>query len=179
MKVTYYLTVRNKSVTAMKKISLLALIIAAVVALSACSKKSSSSSEQEIKVYFVALDGSNQQGKIIGCNDKLIAVSRSVKVEKTPIESAVTELLAAKDTEELKNYVKGFQLMLFQVTIAGGACDVYLNGELTINGICDIPRIREQLNETAKQFTDLKKVNFYINTQPLEKYLNIAGQGFK
>lgn len=179
MKVTYYLTGRNKSVAAMKKISLIALIIAAVVVLYSCSNKGGNSTEQDVNIYLVSLEGTNQEGKAFGCNDKLIAVSRSVKVEKTPIESAITELLAAKDTEELKNYVKGFQLMLFQVTIAGGACDVYLNGELAINGVCDIPRIREQLNETAKQFTDLKRVNFYINTQPLEKYLNIAGQGFK
>ena len=179
MKVTYYLTGRNKSVATMKKISLLALIIAAVVVLPSCSSKGENYNEQDVNIYLVSLQGTDQEGKVFGCNDKLIAVSKSVKVEKTPLESAITELLAAQDTEELKNYVKGFQLMMFQVTIAGGVGDVYLNGELAINGVCDIPRIREQLNETAKQFTDLKKVNFYINTQPLEKYLNIAGQGFK
>jgi len=179
VKVTYYLTVRNKPVAAMKKINLLVLLVAAVIALSACSSKKESSAEQEIKIYFVALGESNQQGKIIGCNDKLVEVTKSLKVEKSPLESAITELLASTDSDEVRNYVKGFQLMLFQVTIAGGVGDVYLNGELTINGTCDIPRIREQLYETAKQFTDLKKVNFYINTQPLEKYLDIAGQGFK
>ena len=163
----------------MKKISLVAFIIAAVVVFSSCSSKGGNSNEQEVNIYLVSLEGTNREGKAFGCNDKLTAVSKTVKVENTPLESAITELLAATDTEELKNYVKGFQLMLFQVTIAGGVGDVYLNGELAINGVCDIPRIREQLNETAKQFTELKRVNFYINTQPLEKYLNIASQGFK
>lgn len=163
----------------MKKFSLSFLIITVIFALSACSKKSEKASEQEIKIYFVALEGSSHEGKIFGCNDKLVELTKTVTAEKTPLESAIVELLAAKDTEELKNYVKGFQLMLFQVTIAGGVGDVYLNGELAINGTCDIPRIREQLYGTAKQFTDLKRVNFYINSQPLEKYLNVAGQGFK
>jgi hypothetical protein len=161
----------------MKKISVLVILALGTVWF-ACSNKSSSSSSQEIKIYLVALAGTDVQGKTIGCDDKLVAVTKSVNIEKTPLETSIAELLAAKDTEELKNYVKGIQLMLFQVTIAGGVGDVYLNGELTISGTCDIPRIREQLNETARQFSDLKKVNFYINTQPLEKYLNVAGQGF-
>lgn len=161
----------------MKRIILILALIALGTFWFACSNQNGGSTE-EIKIYLVALEGTSQEGKIIGCNDKLVATTKSVKVEKTKLETSIGELIAAKDTEELKNYVKGFHLMLFQVTIAGGIGDVYLNGELNINGTCDIPRIREQLNETAKQFTDLKKVNFYINAQPLEKYLDIAGQGF-
>ncbi len=162
----------------MKTISLL-VVLGLVIISFACSKKSEDGFGKEIKIYLIALDASKHQGKVIGCNDLLVAIERDVKVEKSPLESAITELLNTKDTEELKNYVKGIQLMLFQVTIAGGVADVYLNGELTINGTCDIPRIREQLNETAKQFADLHKVNFYLNSKPLESYLDVAQQGFK
>jgi hypothetical protein len=135
--------------------------------------------EQEIKIYLVAKDGSAMQGKIMECYDKLIETSKTIKVESSPLEAAITELISTKDTDELKNYIKGSQLILFQVTVVGGIGDVYLNGELAITSACDIVRVREQLYTTAKQFTELKKVNFYINTQPLEKYLEIAGQGFK
>jgi len=162
----------------MKTISLLVVLGFATIWF-ACSRKSETDYGKEIKIYLIALDASKHQGKVIGCNDLLVAIEKDVNVEKSPLESAITELLNTKDTEELKNYVKGIQLMLFQVTMAGGVADVYLNGELTINGTCDIPRIREQLNETAKQFTDLNKVNFYLNAKPLESYLDVAQQGFK
>lgn len=162
----------------MKTISFIA-VLALVVIWFACSKKNESNYGKEIKIYLIAIDASKHQGEIIGCNDMLVAVEKDVKVDKSPLESAITELLNTKDSEEFQNYVKGIQLMLFQVTMAGGVADVYLNGELTINGTCDIPRIREQLNETAKQFKDLKKVNFYLNAKPLESYLDVAQQGFK
>ncbi len=162
----------------MKNIILL-LVLGFAAIWFACSKKSETDYGKEIKIYLIAINDSKHQGKIIGCNDMLVAVERNVKVDKSPLESAITELLNTKDTDEFKNYVKGIQLMLFQVTMAGGVADVYLNGELTINGTCDIPRIREQLSETAKQFTDLKKVNFFLNAKPLESYLNVAQQGFK
>ncbi|MEW6652551.1 MAG: GerMN domain-containing protein [Bacteroidota bacterium] len=160
------------------KAIVLILSISAGFFLFSCSNQSKSSTEQSVKLYLIALEGSSQQGRTIGCNDILVEITKTVKLEKTPLESTINELIAAKDSEELKNFVKGYQLMVIQLTIANSVADVYLNGELSINGTCDIPRIREQLNETAKQFTELKKVNFYINSQPIENYLNIAGQGF-
>lgn len=136
--------------------------------------------EISVKIYLVAYPGSKLNGKTIGCNDKLVSVERKIVAERSPIEAAINQLISEKpaEIEDLKNFVKGPQLMLVQVTIAAGAADVYLTGDFDISTICDISRIQEQLFETAKQFTDLKKVNFFINNQTLEDYLSIAKESF-
>ncbi|MBI1936575.1 MAG: GerMN domain-containing protein [Ignavibacteriales bacterium] len=136
--------------------------------------------EQSVQIYLTALQGSKLNGKVIGCNDKLIGIERKIIVERSPIETAINQLIMEKpaEVEELRNFVKGPQLMLVQVTIAAGIADVYLTGDFDISTVCDISRIQEQLYETAKQFTDLKKVNFFINNQTLENYLSIAKESF-
>lgn len=136
--------------------------------------------EESVQIYLVALEGSKLNGKTIGCNDKLVSVERKVIVERSPIEAAINQLMLEKpaEVEELKNFVKGPQLLLVQVTIAAGVADVYLTGDFDISTVCDISRIQEQLYETTAQFTDLKKVNFFINNQTLENYLTIAKESF-
>ena len=130
-------------------------------------------------IYLVAYEGSKLEGKVFGCNDILVPVPKTIKVEKNNVAAVLDELLQTKDSGELKNFVKGPGLILYQVTISNGVADVYLKGDFMINVPCDIQRIREQLYETAKQFPDVKKVKFFINDQTLESYLKIAAKGFK
>ncbi len=141
--------------------------------------KSDGSKEISVNIYLVAYEGSNLSGKTIGCNDILAPITKNVLVENNGVESALNELLITKDSEELKNFVKGPSLLVYQVTIANGIADVYLKGDFHISGVCDIPRIKEQLYETAKQFSEIKKVKIYINDKTLESYLSVAEEGFK
>jgi hypothetical protein len=156
------------------------LLIFAAVAISflGCSKKRSPS-EQNINIYMIASEGTSYSGKTIGCNDVLVPVSKTVTSNGNIIEEAINSLLAEKDSDDLKNYVKGPQLILFQVNLAGGVADIYFKGDFLITGACDIPRIKEQITETIKQFADIKKANTYINNQSLDSYLKIAKDGFK
>lgn len=131
--------------------------------------------EQEVRIYLIAPEGSSLPGKMIGCNDILVYEEKTVKIDRSILEAALTELITFKSTAELQNYVKGPGLMLIQVTVAGGIADVYLKGDFDIFGTCDVPRIKEQIYETANQFTEYKKINFLINDQTLEKYLSVAG----
>ena len=141
--------------------------------------KSDGPKEISVNIYLVAYEGSNLSGKTIGCNDILVPITKNVLVENNGVESALNELLITKDSEELKNFVKGPSLLVYQVTIANGIADVYLKGDFHISGVCDIPRIKEQLYETAKQFSEIKKVKIYINDKTLESYLSVAEEGFK
>ena len=144
-----------------------------------CGKKNSDEPKEiTVNVYLVALDGSKLQGKTIGCNDLLVPISKNVLVEKSHVESAMIELFATKDTDDLMNFIKGPGLFLYQVTLSNGIAEIYLKGDFNISGVCDIPRIQEQLYETAKQFSDVKRVKIFINAQSLESYLSIAKQGF-
>ncbi|NMB80488.1 MAG: hypothetical protein GYA14_01585 [Ignavibacteria bacterium] len=134
--------------------------------------------KQDVKIYLVALEGTELSGKLIGCNDVLVEKEITVKAEKSVLESTLSELIDFKSTDELKNFVKGPALMLINVTIANGVADVYLKGDFNISGACDIARIKEQIYETLKQFTEFKKINILINNLTLEKYLDIAGATF-
>lgn len=157
-------------------------IVVGLIMLSAnsCGKndKKNEPQEQSVNIYLVALEGSNLSGKTIGCNDILVPISKNVLVEKSALESALNELLSIKKEGELLNFVKGPGLSLINVSIAEGIADIYLKGDFNISGACDIPRIHEQLNETAKQFPYLKKINIFINFQTLKEYLDIAKISF-
>jgi hypothetical protein len=135
--------------------------------------------EVSANIYLVAINNEKLEGKTFGCGNILVPITKNVISDPNNVEAALNELLRTKDTEELKNYVKGAGLIVFQVTIANGSADVYLKGDLTINDPCDIPCIQEQLTETAKQFPGIERVNFFINNQTLDAYLKIAKQGFK
>jgi len=144
-----------------------------------CSKKNTDEhKEMAVNIYLVALEGSTLQGKTIGCNDLLVPISKNVLIEKNKVESAMTGLFAAKNTDELINFIKGPGLFLYQVTISNGIAEIYLKGDFAISNVCDIPRIQEQLYETAKQFSDVKEVKIFINAQSLESYLSLSKQGF-
>ncbi|MBI5731557.1 MAG: GerMN domain-containing protein [Ignavibacteriales bacterium] len=163
----------------MREIKVLLIFSSLFLPLIIIGCKSDEPKEISVNIYLVAYEGSNLNGKTIGCNDILVPITRNVSVENNEVESALNELLITKDSEELKNFVKGPSLLVYQVTIANGIADVYLKGDFHISGVCDIPRIKEQLYETAKQFSDIKKVEIYINDKTLESYLSISQVGFK
>jgi spore germination protein GerM len=161
----------------MKRIrSIILLLLSGFSLFTNCSKNEQADSK--VNIYLVAFAGTSLEGKQIGCGDVLVSVTKNVLVEKNVVESAINELLLVTDTDELRNFVKGPGLLLFQATIANETADVYLKGEFNISGVCDIPRIKEQLYETIKQFPEIKKVNIFINDKSLEDYLSLAGKGF-
>jgi len=130
-----------------------------------------------VDIYLVAFGGSNVKGKIIGCDDILVPLTKKVTVETSDLEAALNELFAQKDTPELHTFIKGPGLMLLQVLIADGKAEVYLKGDFEITRKCDIDHIKEQIYETAKQFTEYREIQFYIGNQTLDRYLSVAGIG--
>ncbi len=169
----------------MKRISSIVffIVIAGVVAFLIIKKcgKSETDEPKEItaNIYLVTFEGTDLEGKTFGCNDVLVPVSKKLTVENSDIETALNELFKEKDTPELHNFIKGPGLLLIQVLVANNLAEVYIKGDFDISTKCDIERIREQLYETAKQFSEYKAVKFYIGDKTLEEYLSIAEAGFK
>lgn len=161
------------------KFFLISILLSTILIIQ-CSKSESTVKieKKDVKIYLVALEGTELSGKLFGCNDVLVSREIKVKAEKSVLESTLSELIDFKSTGELQNFVRGPALMLIQVTIANGIADVYLKGDFNISGSCDIDRIKEQIYETLKQFTEYRKINIFINNQILEKYLDIAGATF-
>ncbi|HEX7313911.1 MAG TPA: GerMN domain-containing protein [Pyrinomonadaceae bacterium] len=126
------------------------------------------SSGREVKVFLVALDDKGRRGRRIGCDDSLVPVTRNVAAAGTPLKAAVEELLSIpREYEGLGNYWAGEGLRVQSATIASGVATIRIRGTLPVAGVCDEPRIEEQIKATARQFRGVRSVRVFLNGQRL------------
>lgn len=133
---------------------------------------SSKESSGNIKVYLVAVGDNGKTGKKIGCDDSLIAVNREVLSTATPLKAALEELLAIprEYDERLGNFWGGNNLKLKSISLSKGVATIRITGEgPAVAGVCDVPRITSQIEETAKQFSTVKKVRIFVNNRSLDQ----------
>jgi hypothetical protein len=131
----------------------------------------------EVKIYLVALGDNGKNGKKVGCDDSLVPVTRKVPATAAPLKAAILELLADREPDKkeialnLGNYWRGVRLK--SVSIEKGTAIIHLTGDgPPVAGICDEPRIKGQIIETAKQFPTVKRVKVFINGKPMDKVVS-------
>jgi len=124
---------------------------------------------REVKVYLVALDDNGRRGRKVGCNDSLVPVTRTVSADAVPLKAAIEELLAVPREYEggLGNYWFGENLRVQSVAVRAGVATIRIRGNVYIAGICDAPRIEEQIKETARQFRGVRSVRVFVNGRRL------------
>ena len=143
----------------------LLLICAGANALAA-KRPSATEKTRKVKVYLVKVGDKGKSGKKIGCDDSLYAVTRTVKATAAPLKAAIEELLSMSNEEG--NYWKGENLKVEKASIGHGAAQIYITGNgPQVAGVCDEPRITSQIEATAKQFPNVKRVIVYVNGEPL------------
>lgn len=130
-----------------------------------------------VKVYLVALGDNGKRGRKIGCEDSLVAVRRNIEPTNAPLKAALDELMSmpAEHNEggrELGNYWKGENLKVESVLLKKGTATIRITGTLTVAGICDQPRITEQIEATARQFPTVKRVRVFVNGTPLKEAIS-------
>ena len=130
-----------------------------------------------IKVFLVAVGDSGKIGRKIGCDDSLVAVTRTIKATPAPLKAALEELLSIPEEfdsngQQLGNYWKGTALKLKSVALKNGVATIEITGHIFVAGICDEPRIEEQIKATAKQFPTVKSIKVAINGIPLRKAIS-------
>jgi hypothetical protein len=54
------------------------------------------------------------------------------------------------------------------INVEDGEAIIRLAGSLLLGGVCDEPRVRAQIEETALQFSTVSEVTIYINGNLLE-----------
>lgn len=121
-----------------------------------------------VKVYLVAVGDNGKNGKKIGCEDSLVAVNRTIEPTSAPLKAALDELLSMPEEQneggqQLGNFWKGSDLKVKRVSLKAGTASIWITGTLTVAGICDEPRITEQITATARQFPTVKRVKVYVN----------------
>jgi hypothetical protein len=124
---------------------------------------------REVKVYLVAVGDDGRRGRKIGCDDSLVPVTRTVNADGSPLRAALSELLSVPHEYEggLGNYWFGENLRVSGAAISGGTATIRITGRLYVAGVCDEPRIEEQIRETARQFPGVRRVKVFVNGRTL------------
>jgi spore germination protein GerM len=124
---------------------------------------------REVKVYLVAVGDNGKTGKKIGCEDSLVPVTRTIKATKASLKAALVELVSIPHEYNggLGNYVFGPDLKVRIVSISRGTATIRFAGHISVAGVCDVPRITEQIEATAKQFPTVKRVQVFVGKRRL------------
>jgi hypothetical protein len=128
----------------------------------------------EIDIYLVAVGDKGGKGIKIGCDDSLVRVERKIEPTVAPLKAAIELLLATPHeySKELGNYWRGKNLKLKSVAINEGTATIHISGEGPyVAGICDEPRITEQMEKTAMQFSSVNSVKVFVNDKPLAEVI--------
>lgn len=130
---------------------------------------------REVKVYLVALEDDGRSGQKIGCGDSLVAVTRRVGPRRVTLKAAVQELLLIPHEYDarLKNFWRGRNLRVRSVSLSrGGVATIHIAGAgPQVAGVCDQPRIESQIEMTAKQFPNVRRVRVFVNGRTLASAL--------
>ena len=121
-----------------------------------------------VKVAYLDASG-NGTGPSRGC-DKLVLVDTPVATTTAPLTAALQALFAnnsAGTTNQYNFIAKTKATLSFNnATVSNGVAKVYLTGNLSnLSGVCDDPRAKIQIEETALQFPTVQSVQIYLNNQ--------------
>jgi hypothetical protein len=131
-----------------------------------------------VNIYVVDLEGGGQGGSAtIGCGDALAVVRRDITTNGGVLKGALTELFSLKSQYYGES---GYYNALYQSNLkvdsaavdANGKATVKLSGTAKSGGVCDDPRIVEQIKATVKQFPTVKTMDISINGRSLNTYFS-------
>jgi hypothetical protein len=136
----------------------------ATAKMNAASRRRSDTVGNMLPIAFVLLEGHKVTGADVervstatfGCNDKIayVPVSREDATDD-PAYDALATLFAVTDStvSDLHNSVWESDLSVEKVKGVGqDKVEVHINGEIVSNGVCDDPRIKEQVEATVRQY---------------------------
>ncbi len=150
----------------MKTGSTICLSVILVLLLSACG------ATPTVTFYLISQNkhpGSRQ----IGCNDFLVPVQKKIEISKTA-SSVLETLLSANPADFGSDFstasaIKDQYITLERTTEPKDASDatpigIYLktNPEKGLTGVCDTPRIKEQITQTLGEYSTEKQQSFNI-----------------
>lgn len=141
----------------------------------------SSSPMTTLTIAMLDYDGipPESSGPARGC-DRVVFVTETVPETTMPLTAALNQLFSysATEVEGWQNFIAETNdtLAFASATVADGTASIYLTGELSsLGGVCDNPRARIQIEETALQFDTVDEVTLYLNGEVTD--LQPTGRG--
>jgi hypothetical protein len=134
---------------------------------------------KRVRLFLISPEDKGRTGKQVGCGDSAVPVEIALPRPEPGLAGALHALLALKmqyhEPSGLYNALYASSLELVRIERQGPDARVYLKGYLELGGKCDNPRLLAELQETALQFADVTRVQFYLDDRPLAQIL--AGPG--
>ncbi len=137
-----------------------------------------------IQLYLVKLEDNGQSGMLIGCGDSLVTVDSSVQPSgdlANQIRQAYEAILSANPADypgqNLYNALLNAGLQVGSVTVQNENAVIRLFGDFALGGVCDVPRVEQQLKYVGLQFDGVKDVEIYLNNVPLADAISAKGDG--
>jgi hypothetical protein len=136
---------------------------------------------RKVKVFVIALNTPNAggaAGRAVGCGDSAVPLEMDLPSPQPALEGALTALLSLDERPQVQglyNALAHSPLKLERIDRAGAEVRVYLTGYVELGGECDSPRVLAQLTETALQFQDVQRAQFFLDGKPLQGLLSGKG----
>lgn len=134
-----------------------------------------------VSLALVALHDNGKSGTAIGCGDSIVLVSHALPTaekmtSEEKIKKALQILFATDDfygASGLYNALgQSLDLSIASIVLADAGATVSLTGSFLSGGVCDDPRITEQLRETIRVNSSVATVEIFINNQSIEDYFH-------
>ena len=127
-----------------------------------------------VNVYLIALNDNGRSGRRIGCGDSVVPVRVAVNPTRIPLRAALNQLFAITGSTYAGRYNALYQSTLSagRLTITGGRATLELFGNIAVGGVCDVPRVVAQIEETARQFPSVRTVTVLVNGTPIQDLLS-------
>jgi hypothetical protein len=135
---------------------------------------------QTVTAYYVLVDDGGSNGVRFGCNDSLVGVAHSSSAGEDTLAAAVRALLdpeaeaeQSQPSPEVYNALSGSDLKFLSGSFDGTTVTVYLAGQLSMGGVCDVPRVEAQLTHTAVTAVGAIRAEIYVNGLTLAEALRL------
>ena len=126
-----------------------------------------------VKMYLIALEDAGKSGPALGCGDSLVAVDVPGKDEKDALQYLLDLHNQYYGQSGLYNALHQSDLKINQIEETAENIKVDLTGTFLLGGVCDNPRVHDQLIATIRQSTESKiPVILRINGVPLDDLLS-------
>lgn len=139
-----------------------------------------------VEVAYIALEDNGANGPLVGCGDSEILTEETLSGKlntKDRIKAALENLFANKDQvlggSGLYNALYQSTLVVDSVKVDGTNLTVEISGETQSGGVCDDPRIVQQIRATVENNIDSEKeltITILLNDKPLEKLQDLSGE---
>lgn len=129
---------------------------------------------RQARIFLISTRDGKVAGPEVGCGGRAVPIEVELPAPAPALQGSLKALLEAGKRYEgagLYNSLAHSPLRIERIERRGGSARIYLAGYLELGGECDSPRVLSQLTETATQFRDLKKAEFFLDGKPLRALL--------